>query len=375
MKIAFICGSMEPGLDGVGDYTRRLAAGLLNKGYDVLIISYKDRNTNTVTEERQWVDKRGVDVIRLPQNLKRQERCIALKDFLTKFDPQWISLQYVPYSYHKRGIAFSLPSELQAAFKKAKVHIMFHELWQGESNESTFKDVILGRLQKSVSLDLITRLKPRTVTTTNEYYKRCFEKAKIKIDKIPVFSNMPKGDVSGKAILSKLPTKVLEEREKYIIAGFFGGFHFHNDISTRLTEFRDKVKRSLGKELLILHVGRSGGIETVFRDISERTEIETCVLGEWPEQDIADLFTHIDVGLSNYPKVLSEKSGSIAALLNNGCPVMILRKGFEHDIRNVSEIKELIEITDIKTFIEQVKDFKYAYDVQNIVERYQRIFV
>ena len=34
MKIVFICGCLEPGKDGVGDYTRRLSAELIDHGVD-----------------------------------------------------------------------------------------------------------------------------------------------------------------------------------------------------------------------------------------------------------------------------------------------------------------------------------------------------
>ncbi len=42
VKIAFILGSMEPGKDGVGDYTRMLAENLLFEGIQSLIISIKE---------------------------------------------------------------------------------------------------------------------------------------------------------------------------------------------------------------------------------------------------------------------------------------------------------------------------------------------
>ena len=38
MKITFICGSLNPGQDGVGDYTRRLAAQLALDGHECQLI-------------------------------------------------------------------------------------------------------------------------------------------------------------------------------------------------------------------------------------------------------------------------------------------------------------------------------------------------
>mgnify|MGYP003474349261 CR=1 FL=1 len=42
MKILFICGSLEPGKDGVGDYTRRFCGELLKMNYEVQILSIND---------------------------------------------------------------------------------------------------------------------------------------------------------------------------------------------------------------------------------------------------------------------------------------------------------------------------------------------
>ena len=42
MKFAFICGSLEPGRNGVGDYTRRLAGELAAQGHECLLVSLND---------------------------------------------------------------------------------------------------------------------------------------------------------------------------------------------------------------------------------------------------------------------------------------------------------------------------------------------
>ena len=42
MNIAFICGSLEPGKDGVGDYLQRLGLELLQQGHKVSLIAIHD---------------------------------------------------------------------------------------------------------------------------------------------------------------------------------------------------------------------------------------------------------------------------------------------------------------------------------------------
>ena len=43
MKIVFICGSAQPGKDGVGDYVRLLALSLLKMGHQAAIVAYNDK--------------------------------------------------------------------------------------------------------------------------------------------------------------------------------------------------------------------------------------------------------------------------------------------------------------------------------------------
>ena len=43
MKLLFLCSSLEPGRDGVGDYTRRLAGECLRQGHEVRLLSLNDK--------------------------------------------------------------------------------------------------------------------------------------------------------------------------------------------------------------------------------------------------------------------------------------------------------------------------------------------
>jgi Trk K+ transport system NAD-binding subunit len=56
MKIAFICGSLEPGRDGVGDYTRRLAGELVKQQHEVLVIAFNDRQIKDTLKAVQYTD-------------------------------------------------------------------------------------------------------------------------------------------------------------------------------------------------------------------------------------------------------------------------------------------------------------------------------
>ena len=48
MNILFICGSAEPGKDGVGDYTRRLCGELLRTGHRTRILALCDNHASFI---------------------------------------------------------------------------------------------------------------------------------------------------------------------------------------------------------------------------------------------------------------------------------------------------------------------------------------
>ncbi len=128
MKIIFICSSLEPGKDGVGDYTRRLATEIIKQGHNAFIIALNDRFISETERIKQFSDNISVETLRISSVSKWTERIDVMNAFISKILPDWVSLQYVPYGFNKKGLPFSLPFNLQQ-LKVAKWHIMFHEIW------------------------------------------------------------------------------------------------------------------------------------------------------------------------------------------------------------------------------------------------------
>src|SRR5947209_6737741 len=108
MKIVFICGSLEPGKDGVGDYTRRLGATLISKGYELSIIALYDRFISSLEETTQKSDNYEIMVLRLPFSMQDRERYELARDYINKKDPVWLSLQFVIFSFHPKGLPLYL---------------------------------------------------------------------------------------------------------------------------------------------------------------------------------------------------------------------------------------------------------------------------
>ena len=190
MKIIFLCGSLEPGRDGVGDYTRRLGSELIRQGHQIALLAINDFHL----KEDEVSNLDNVDetpILRIAPGKKYKERFSKAKHFIDRFDPEWISLQYVPFSFQKKGFPWNLGKQLSKLGEGRKWHIMFHELWVGMDIESPAKHKILGTAQEFIARRIINRLEPKVIHTQANLYRLYLERLGYKIELLPMFGNIP----------------------------------------------------------------------------------------------------------------------------------------------------------------------------------------
>src|SRR3974390_3291412 len=101
MKIAFLCSSLEPGRDGVGDYTRRLAGELIRQGHPCILTGLNDALISDAVTGSQEVEQTQVPALRLPDSMPWLERARRAREWLCGFGPDWYSLQFVPFGFHR----------------------------------------------------------------------------------------------------------------------------------------------------------------------------------------------------------------------------------------------------------------------------------
>jgi hypothetical protein len=80
------------------------------------------------------------------------------------------------------------------------------------------------------------------------------------------------------------------------------------------------------KKPVILSIGRIGdGGAEMLRQTQERNGVRCIDLGEQPSARISQFFQEIDLGVATSPWALIGKSGSVAAMLEHGLPVVVPR--------------------------------------------------
>jgi hypothetical protein len=316
MKIIFLCGSLEPGRDGVGDYTRRLAGELIRQGHQAAIAAIHDRWVDLPFTGTQDLEGTHLPVQRVPSSWPAKRRLKFLKGWMDQFNPSWISLQFVPFSFQARGLPFDLKYLVAKLGRGRHLHIMFHELWVGMNTESPVKHIWWGWLQRRLIILLLRKLKPAVIHTQTYLYMTQLQRSGFHPLYLPLFSNIP---VNRMALEKRrqqggtVPGKI----SLVLFATLHAGAparQFARDIAA--------FSRRSGRQFLLIIIGRCGPEQETW-DAAWRSEgLEVKIMGEQPPENVSEVFCNATAGLSTTPFALAGKSGSVAAMLEHGLPVL-----------------------------------------------------
>lgn len=324
MRIIFLCGSLEPGRDGVGDYTRRLAATLIKQGCQVVLISLRDNSVHQFTTTSQNCGYEFVPVFRLPATMNSTTRFTKIKECVSLFNPDWISLQYVPFAFHPKGLPFGLARSLNTLGKGIRWHIMVHELWVGMDQEASLKFIYWGWLQKQLIKSLLTKLKPAVTHTQSNLYIKMLEKIGIKADHLPLFGNIP---VVFNASENNFKYGVSNGAHKTVSFVVFGNIHHSAPIELFANEAR-LYKINSGVNVVLKTIGRCGTEQTHWEKTWREAGLTIEILGEQPEDIISQVLSMASFGISTTPASLIEKSGTVAAMREHGLAVLCVSRSW-----------------------------------------------
>ena len=319
MKIVFFCGSIDPGRDGVGDYTIRLSQGILDQGISGVCVALRD----TCTTSKNKSDLRFRNA--LQDKREKQE----LIDYLLKTDPDWISLQYVPFAYHPRGLISDLIQLLKIIRSKsrARFHIMFHELWTGFSQDAPWKHRLLGIPQKWLLRKLVSKVKPDLMHTHAPGFRFLLSRIGVKSSILPLFSIVPiSQDQDINWIKDYELTHLLDDRSQYIIGTLFGSIYPEWAFNHCITQFIEYAE-SIGKSPVILTIGNTGRGQSIWNVMVKTFSGHCCLrqLGFLSSNRISQMIHFGDFGIATTPLSIIEKSGSVATMLDHGLPVLVDR--------------------------------------------------
>lgn len=331
MRIAFITSCLEPGRDGVGDYTRLLAEECVRQGHECCLISLNDRLLTQLSQSRIAVDGVKIPMLRLPANMPWNYRNASIKELLASFKPEWVSLQFVPYGFQDKGITIGLSKWLRPLVQGRRMHMMFHELWIGQYVGAAPKDRLIGFVQKFVILRLVKQLQPSIIHTSNSVYIRMLQQLGISARHLPLFGAIPIGDKNGDdwlfPELQKLGLDVQTgNRSQFWLFGFFGTLHPIWPAEPLFT-YLHQAGIQHQRRIAIISIGCLGAGEQLWESLSKTYSCQFVFLrlGEQLPTKISEFFNSIDFSIATSCYLLIGKSATVAAMLEHGLPVIVNR--------------------------------------------------
>lgn len=323
MKLAFLCSSAAPGRDGVGDYTRRLAAACTARGHSCLVLALHDRHVAEFAAEAVVGEPQ---VQRWPATQPWPERSAAVRTVLRDFAPDWISWQMVAYGFQPKGILGAEITALAAALSGISTQVMLHELWIGLSRGETLWARVTGWRQRRALLAFLRAAAPRRLHTSNRSYAAVLARHGHEALVLPIFSNIPVHAASpaerAQTLAPYLPAT--NGSPAPLLAVTFGTLHrqWQPEATARFLQTTASRHR---RSPVLLAIGRTGRHGPDILERLTRAGLKVIPTGELSPTAISLLLQAAELGIAPHPRALIAKSGIVAAMLDHGLPVLLPR--------------------------------------------------
>ncbi|MBC8109559.1 MAG: hypothetical protein H7Y04_00715 [Verrucomicrobia bacterium] len=360
MKIVFLTGCTEPGQDGLGDYTMILARECILAGHSVTIVALHDSFVETVVSENRDMQ---IKVLRVPSDYSFAKKTPVVQALIQDFSPDWLSFQFVGYSFHSRGIPIGLISFLKKISGKYSLQIMLHELWIGSKRSDNLKNKIIGFLQRKYVLQMLAVLRPQVIHTSMRTNQSALEHHGYQAKILSIFSNIPIATNPEmtwlyQAVQNETDIDIRDEKRKdFIIFGIFGSIY--SDWNAEDFFFWLK-KYFYDKKILLISAGKLAGAgEILWENLKKKhPSIHFIKLGKRSEEEISTFLQWIDFGVATTPAPFIPKSGTFAAMIEHGLQVIATNQDFdlpEYLDLCIPTDKQLYVISEEKNFVENNK--------------------
>ena len=306
LKIHLIAAALPPLLDGIGDYTACIAAELA-KSATVTILTGAPAPTpipgvriETVFSADDPASVRGI------------------ADFVKSNPPDWVLLQYNPFSYGRWGLNLHLPGvmhRLRHASPKTQVAVMAHETFMPVVNWQSAIMTLWQRWQFRRIAGAAAVLFFSTEASAAKYRHKFQE---IPIVHLPVGSNIPFQQCSRLEA-----RKALEIHEDTLVLGLFGTMH----ISRMMERVKSacQIVKQRGKDVVVLYVGPHG---QAVRDALGATPL--LAEGALPYTEISRRFAAMDIYLVPFVDGISTRRGTLMCGLQHGV-ALVGTRGYNTD--------------------------------------------
>lgn len=333
MRIAFCCNTLEPGTSGVGDYTLRLSAALKKQGWETCAISFNDSFVKEELTEERKTGNDALPISRIPSSLNARVRSSMVVKHLQQWQPDWTSLQFVPYSFQSKGFVSrgTFPFRTPAG---GKHHLMFHELWIGQHPGASLRDRAVGALQRFMCRRAVRAWAPRLSHTSCKVYQALLARSKVAAGLLPMFGTVePTGylhdqDSLWSRLVFKEPTMGNLSPERVRIAGVFGANYDSNGLKSACQKLIANAQLN-ELHLVICFLGRSA---SSYRSLcasmkTHTSSVSSVILDSLDDDGLIATIGGLNLGIVTTPLDAIGKSSAAATLRDQGIPVLSCSRG------------------------------------------------
>jgi glycosyltransferase involved in cell wall biosynthesis len=296
MKIYTIFPYLPPKLDGIGDYTALLSTELA-KSADVAILVDNNANADPIADVR-IVPLFDANNIKSVWNIAK---------FVESDPPDWIFLQYNPFSYGKWGFNLELPrmlTHLKRTCPQTKIAVMAHETYVFGSERWQF--AIMGIWQRYQMWKLVqdSSILFFSVESYINHVKRWA--ANKPTVHLPVGSNIPKIAIPQSDAKSRLNID-----KSALVLGSFGNGFYGRHVDWIIESAENLHKH--GHKVHLLFLGNKS--EELARLVST---VPVSGTGRLSSEDISKALQSVDIYLGSYLDGVSTRRGSFVVGLQHG---------------------------------------------------------
>lgn len=323
MTIVLITNNFPPEVDGVGDYTYCLSRELNARGHQVHVIcntrardAAADRNIRVYPIVEQW-------------NAKHYEMALAQ---IRRIQPDWVLLQYVPYSFNAYGMPVSIVKFVRRIKSNGfSLFVFLHEFFIGLQWKAP-KATLIALTQIWITRQLCKYADD--IGTSTDHYVRILQKWRRGIHQIPIGSIIPYVDLPP-------PNGKSGANFKIITFGI-------RDVDVLLRFFTEMRKEIEGVTLIVCGKQRLPAGQTAVEDVH--------FTGYLPAEDIACWLSSADVFLlPDYVSNQGEggtclKSSALAAAFAVGLPIIGMKGKMNDRLLCELDAVQLVDYYDFETW-------------------------
>ena len=266
-------------------------------------------------EEVQYDGETPVPGVRIPAAFDEKQRLQCLRNKIDSYQPDWISLQFVPFSFDNNGLPWRFAWTMRKLAGSARFEIMFHELWLRYRPVKDLKGRLLGALQKRIILWICRSLRPEVVHTHIPVNRDSLADHGIRVRPLPLFANIGRIDGAVAQGMKKDPGV-------YRIA-FFSRLESPPPVKRALSGIADWCEqKDLALEIALLGGGKS-------KVTAAAADIQKCVprskvlpVGYLTAEGVSAWLSTCDLAVTPIPRHSLGKSGTVAAFLEHSLPVI-----------------------------------------------------